>query len=45
VLQETEEELLASAQAGNTAAFERLIRFSERQMLAVAAGFAHTPSA
>lgn len=34
---------MASAQAGNTAAFERLIRFSERQMLAVAAGFAHTP--
>lgn len=43
VLQETEAELVEAAQAGNTAAFERLIRGCEGQMLAVAAGFAHTP--
>lgn len=43
LLQETEAALIRSAQAGNTAAFERLLRNTERQMLAVAAGFAHTP--
>ena len=43
MLKETEEELVKSAQAGNIAAFERLVRLLERQMLAVAAGFAHTP--
>lgn len=43
MLKETEEELVRSAQAGNIAAFERLVRLLERQMLAVAAGFAHTP--
>ena len=43
VLQETEEQLVRSAQTGNTAAFERLVMSLERQMLAVAAGFAHTP--
>ena len=43
MLQETEEELIHSAMNGNVAAFERLVRNSERQMLAVAAGFAHTP--
>lgn len=43
LLQESEEELVLAAQAGNTAAFERLVRLLERQMLAVAAGFAHTP--
>jgi len=43
LLQETEAELIRAAQAGNTAAFERLLRSTERQMLAVAAGFAHTP--
>lgn len=43
MLQESEEELVLAAQAGNTAAFERLVRLRERQMLAVAAGFAHTP--
>ena len=43
VLQETEEELVRSAQTGNIAAFERLVMALERQMLAVAAGFAHTP--
>ncbi len=43
MLQETEEELVKSAQTGNIAAFERLVRLLERQMLAVAAGFAHTP--
>lgn len=43
LLQETEAELIRSAQAGNTAAFERLLRSSERQMLAIAAGFAYTP--
>lgn len=40
MLQETEEELISAAQAGNIAAFERLIRPVERQMLAVAAGIA-----
>ncbi|MDA1371312.1 MAG: sigma-70 family RNA polymerase sigma factor [Proteobacteria bacterium] len=43
MLKETEEELVRSAQTGNIAAFERLLRVLERQMLAVAAGFAHTP--
>jgi len=43
VLQETEEQLVRSAQTGNIAAFERLVMALERQMLAVAAGFAHTP--
>ncbi|HJN95850.1 MAG TPA: sigma-70 family RNA polymerase sigma factor [Gammaproteobacteria bacterium] len=43
MLKETEEELLRSAQTGNIAAFERLVRLLERRMLAVAAGFAHTP--
>lgn len=43
LLKETEEELVRSAQAGNIAAFERLVRLLESQMLAVAAGFAHTP--
>ena len=43
MLKETEEELVKSAQGGNIAAFERLVRLLERQMLAVAAGFAHTP--
>ncbi len=43
MLKETEEELVRSAQTGNIAAFERLVRQFERQMLAVAAGFAHTP--
>ena len=42
LLRETEEELVRSAQTGNIAAFERLVRTFERQMLAVAAGFAHT---
>jgi RNA polymerase sigma-70 factor, ECF subfamily len=40
---ETEEELVRSAQAGNPAAFERLMRLLEQQLLSVAAGFAHTP--
>lgn len=43
LLRETEAELVKSAQTGNIAAFERLVRALERQMLAVAAGFAHTP--
>tara|TARA_B100000959_G_scaffold180159_1_gene188476 strand:+ start:4239 stop:4643 length:405 start_codon:yes stop_codon:yes gene_type:complete len=43
LLKETEEELVRSAQTGNIAAFERLVRLLERRMLAVAAGFAHTP--
>lgn len=43
MLKETEEELVRAAQAGNIAAFERLVRLLEQQMLAVAAGFAHTP--
>lgn len=43
LLRETEDELVRSAQAGNIAAFERLVSSFERQMLAVAAGFAHTP--
>jgi RNA polymerase sigma-70 factor (ECF subfamily) len=43
LLQETEEQLIESAKTGNVAAFERLLRNTERQMLAVAAGFAHTP--
>ena len=43
MLKETEEELVRAAQAGNIAAFERLVRVLEGQMLAVAAGFAHTP--
>jgi len=43
VLQETEEQLVRSAQTGNIAAFERLVMALERQMLVVAAGFAHTP--
>ena len=43
MLRETEDELVRSAQSGNIAAFERLVRLLEAQMLAVAAGFAHTP--
>ncbi len=43
LLQESEEELVLAAQTGNSAAFERLLRQLERQMLSVAAGFAHTP--
>ncbi len=43
MLKETEEELVRAAQTGNIAAFERLVRLLEGQMLAVAAGFAHTP--
>jgi RNA polymerase sigma-70 factor (ECF subfamily) len=43
LLKETEDELVRSAQTGNVAAFENLMRLLERQMLAVAAGFAHTP--
>ncbi|MBL6745187.1 MAG: sigma-70 family RNA polymerase sigma factor [Pseudomonadales bacterium] len=43
MLRETEDELVWSAQASNIAAFERLVSSFERQMLAVAAGFAHTP--
>lgn len=43
MLQESEEELVLAAQTGNTAAFARLLRQLERQMLSVAAGFAHTP--
>ena len=43
MLQETEAELVQSAQTGNITAFERLVRASEKQMLATAAGFAHTP--
>lgn len=43
MLRETEDELVRSAQTGNVAAFERLMRLLEKQMLAVAAGFAHTP--
>jgi RNA polymerase sigma-70 factor (ECF subfamily) len=38
VLQETEDELIRAAQAGNIAAFERLVRPVERQMIALAAG-------
>ncbi|HCL73736.1 MAG TPA: hypothetical protein DIC58_12940 [Gammaproteobacteria bacterium] len=34
---------MRSAQAGNIAAFEWLVSSFERQMLAVAAWFAHTP--
>lgn len=34
---------MLAAQTGNNAAFERLLRQLERQMLSVAAGFAHTP--
>jgi RNA polymerase sigma-70 factor (ECF subfamily) len=40
VLRESEEELISAAKAGNIAAFERLVRPVERQMLAVAAGIA-----
>jgi len=43
LLRETEEELVRAAHAGNIAAFERLVRVLEQKMLAVAAGFAHTP--
>mgnify|MGYP000733269791 CR=1 FL=1 len=43
MLKETEDELVRSAQTGNVAAFEKLMRLLERKMLAVAAGFAHTP--
>jgi RNA polymerase sigma-70 factor (ECF subfamily) len=38
VLRETEDELIKAAQVGNIAAFERLVRPLERQMLSVAAG-------
>jgi RNA polymerase sigma-70 factor (ECF subfamily) len=40
VLRDSEQELINAAQAGNVAAFERLVRPVERQMLAVAAGIA-----
>lgn len=40
MLQEIEEELIRAAQDGNFAAFGRLVRPLERQMLAVAAGIA-----
>ncbi|MCB1669775.1 MAG: sigma-70 family RNA polymerase sigma factor [Pseudomonadales bacterium] len=40
MLRESDEELISAAQAGNIAAFERLVRPVERQMLAVAAGIA-----
>ena len=40
MLQETEEQLIRAAQDGNFAAFGRLIRPMERQMLSVAAGIA-----
>lgn len=40
MLRESEEELISAAQAGNIAAFERLVRPLERQMLALAAGIA-----
>ena len=40
MLQETEDELIRAAQDGNFAAFGRLIRPMERQMLTVAAGIA-----
>ncbi|HBP99256.1 MAG TPA: hypothetical protein DD672_02110 [Gammaproteobacteria bacterium] len=43
LLRETEDKLVRSAQASNIAAFERLVSSFERQMLAVAAWFAHTP--
>ena len=43
LLQESEEQLVRSAQTGNAAAFARLMRLLEQQMLAVAAGIAHTP--
>ena len=43
MLRETEDEFVRSAQAGDVAAFENLMRLLERQMLATAAGFAHTP--
>ena len=43
MLQESEQELVLAAQSGNVAAFERLVRQLQRQMLSVAAGFAHTP--
>ncbi|PCJ27969.1 MAG: hypothetical protein COA96_02055 [SAR86 cluster bacterium] len=43
MLKETEEELVRAAQSGNVAAFERLVCLLESKMLAVAAGFAHTP--
>lgn len=42
MLQETEDELIRAAQDGNFAAFGRLIRPMERQMLAVAAGIARS---
>ena len=38
MLRETEDELIKAAKGGNIAAFERLVRPVERQMLAVAAG-------
>jgi len=41
LLHETEEQLIRAAQDGNIAAFERLVRPVERQMLAVAAGISH----
>ena len=40
MLRETEDELIRAAQGGNIAAFERLVRPLERQMLALAAGIA-----
>lgn len=43
MLREAEEQLVLAAQAGNSVAFERLVRQLEQPMLAVAAGFAHTP--
>ncbi len=43
MLSETEEDLVHAAQAGNTVAFERLVRRVEHQMLALAAGYANSP--
>jgi len=43
VLQETEEELIRAVKGGNIAAFERLVRPVERQMLALAAGISQNP--
>jgi len=44
VLSETETELVKAAQAGNSAAFARLISLFEVQMLALVSGFSTDPS-
>ena len=44
MLSETEDELIKAAKAGNSAAFSRLLRGVEQQMLAVAAGMASNPA-